>query len=150
VQALLEDLFGVSWGLGTIANLEQATTQAVAEAVAAARAYVQTQPAADADETGWREGPHRAWLWTAVTTGVPVFVVRLSRSAKVAQELLGEQFWGWLVTDRWSAYTWYPTWRRQLCWAHLRRDIEAMIQRGGRDLPADPQAASGAVDVRAS
>lgn len=132
VQALLEDLFGVSLGLGTIANLEQATTQAVAEAVAEARAYVQTQPAAYADETGWREGPQRAWLWTAVTTGVTVFVVRLSRSAKVAQELLGEQFWGWLVTDRWSAYTWYPTWRRQLCWAHLLRDIEAMIQRGGR------------------
>jgi transposase len=103
VQALVEDLFGVSLGLGTIANLEQATTQAVAEAVAEAVAYVQTQPAADADETGWREGPHRAWLWTAVTTGVTVFVVRLSRRAKVAQELLGEQFWGWLVTDRWSA-----------------------------------------------
>ena len=27
---------------------------------------------------------------------------------------------------------WYPTWRRQVCWAHLLRDIEAMIQRGGR------------------
>jgi transposase len=37
-----------------------------------------------------------------------------------------------LVTDRWSAYTWYPTWRRQLCWAHLVRDIEAMIERGGQ------------------
>jgi transposase len=37
-----------------------------------------------------------------------------------------------LVTDRWNAYSWYPTWRRQLCWAHLLRDIEAMITRGGR------------------
>jgi transposase len=40
-------------------------------------------------------------------------------------------FWGSLVTDRWSADTWYPTWRRQVCWAHLLRDIEAMIERGG-------------------
>jgi hypothetical protein len=62
----------------------------------------------------------------------PQAVVRLSRSAKVAQALLGEQFWGWLVTDRWSAYTWYPSWRRQLCWAHLLRDIETMVARGGR------------------
>jgi len=31
----------------------------------------------------------------------------------------------------WSAYIWYPSWRRQLCWAHLLRDIEAMIDRGG-------------------
>jgi len=70
-------------------------------------------------------------LWTAVTAGVTVFVVRRSRSGQVAQELLGERFWGWLVTGRWRAYTWYPTWRRQLYWAHLLRDIAAMIERGG-------------------
>jgi transposase len=63
---------------------------------------------------------------------VTTFVVWLSRRGKVAQELLGERFWSWLVTDRWSAYAWYPSWRRQLYWAHLLRDIEAMIERGGR------------------
>jgi transposase len=130
-QRALEDLFGVQMGLGTIANLEQATVQAVTEPVAEARAYVQRQSAAYLDETGWREGQQRAWLWTAVTAYVTVFVIRVSRGGKVAQELLGERFWGWLVTDRWSAYTWYPTWRRQVCWAHLLRDIEAMIERGG-------------------
>jgi transposase len=131
-QTLLEDLFGVSLGLGTVANLEQAMVQALVEPVAEARAYVQAQPAAYLDETGWREGRQRAWLWTAVTACVTVFVIRVSRGGKVARELVGERFWGWLVTDRWSAYTWYPTWRRQVCWAHLLRDIEAMIERGGR------------------
>jgi transposase len=72
--------------LGTLANLEQATVQAVAEPVADARAYVQGQPTAYLDETGWRGGRQRAWLWTAVTAGVTVFVVRLSGSRKVAQE----------------------------------------------------------------
>ena len=70
-------------------------------------------------------------MWVAVTAGVTVFVVRLSRGAKVAQELLGERFCGILVTDRWRAYTWYPTRWRQVCWAHLLRDFEAMIARGG-------------------
>ena len=131
-QSVLEDLFGLPMSLGTLANLEQATVQALAEPVAEARAYVQRQPTAYLDETGWREGRQRAWLWTAVTAYVTVFVVRLSRSSKVAQELLGERFWGYLVTDRWSAYSWYPSWRRQLCWAHLLRDIEAMCERDGR------------------
>lgn len=45
-QALLDDLFGVEVGLGTLVNLAQATTQAVAEPVAEARAYVHSQPAA--------------------------------------------------------------------------------------------------------
>jgi transposase len=35
------------------------------------------------------------------------------------------------VTDRWSAYTWSPSWRRQLCWAHLLRDIDALSGCGG-------------------
>jgi transposase len=130
-QSVMEDLLGLPMSLGSIANLEQATAEALAQPVAEARAYVQTQHAAYVAETGWREGRARAWLWTAVTAWVTVFVVRLSRGAKVAQELLGERFWGYLVTDRWSAYTWYPTWRRQVCWAHLLRDIEAMIERGG-------------------
>jgi transposase len=131
-QSVLEDLFGLPMSLGTLANLEQATVHALAEPVAEARAYVQGQPTAYLDETGWHEGRQRAWLWTAVTACVTVFIVRLSRSSKVAQELLGERFWGYLVTDRWSAYSWYPSWRRQLCWAHLRRDIEAMCARDRR------------------
>ena len=100
--------------------------------MADAQAYVRAQPVAHLDETGWREGRGRAWLWVAVTTWVTVFLVRLSRGAQVAEELLGERFCGILVTDRWSADTGYPTRWRQLCWAHLRRDFEAMIERGGQ------------------
>ena len=59
-----------------------------------------------------------------------MFVVRLSRGGQVARELLGERFSGILVTDRYSAYNWYPVRWRQLCWAHLLRDFEAMRDRG--------------------
>jgi len=131
-QGLMSDLFGVELSGGTIANLEQATTQALAEPVEEARAWVEQQPVAQLDETGWREANQRAWLWVAVTTWVTVCVVRLSRGAKVARELLGECFRGILGSDRWSAYTWYNPLRRQICWAHLLRDFEAMIERGGR------------------
>jgi transposase len=131
-QNVLKDLFGVQLSVGTVANLEQTTGQLLAEPVAEARAYVQGQPTAYLDETGWRERTQRAWLGTAVTAWVTVFVVRQSRRGQVARELLGEHFWGYVVTDRWSAYTWYPSWRRQLCWAPRLRDIEAMIARGGR------------------
>lgn len=92
-QRVLEDLCGVALSLGTVAHLEQATVQAVAAPVAEARGDVQAQPVAHLDETGGRAGHARAWLWTAVTAWVTVFVVRTSRSAKVAQARLGEGFW---------------------------------------------------------
>jgi transposase len=45
---------------------------------------------------------------------------------------LGARCRGDFVTDRWSAYTWDLSWWRQLCRAHLLRDLAAMIARGGR------------------
>jgi transposase len=130
-QQAMEEVFGVPMSVGTISSLEQITTEAVAAPVEEARTYVQAQEVAHLDETSWRQGDKRAWLWVAVTSWVTVFVVRLSRGGQVARELLGERFGGILVTDRYSAYNWYPVRWRQLCWAHLLRDFEAMRDRGG-------------------
>ena len=130
-QQAMAEVFGVPMSVGTISPLEQATTEAVAVPVEEVRTYVQAQEVAHLDETSWRQGDKRAWLWVAVTSWVTVFVVRMSRGGQVAHELLGERFGGILVTDRYSAYNWYPVRWRQLCWAHLLRDFEAMRDRGG-------------------
>jgi transposase len=130
-QQAMEEVFGVPMSVGTISHLEQATTEAVAAPVEEARTYVHAQDVAHLDETSWRQGDKPAWLWVAVTSWVTVFVVRLSRGGEVARELLGQRFGGILVTDRYSAYNWYPVRWRQLCWAHLLRDFEAMRDRGG-------------------
>ena len=90
------------------------------------------QRVAHRDETRWRQGSQQAWLWVAVTSVVTVFVVRLARGAAVARALLGEACSGILVTDRSSAYNWYPVRWRQVGWAHRLRDFEAMRRRGGR------------------
>jgi transposase len=131
-QQMMDEVFGVPMSVGTIGPLEQATTAAVAAPVEEARRYVHEQAVAHLDETSWRQGGKRAWLWVAVTCWVTVFVVRMSRGGHVARELLGETFAGILVTDRYSADNWYPVRWRQLCWAHVLRDFEAMRGRGGR------------------
>jgi transposase len=131
-QQMMDEVFGVPMSVGTIGPLEQATTAAVAVPVEEARRYVHEQEVAHLDETRWRQGGKRAWLWVAVASWVTVFVVRMSRGGHVARELLGEPFAGILVSDRYSAYNWYPVRWRQLCWAHLLRDFEAMRGRGGR------------------
>jgi len=118
-QQVMVEVFGVPMSVGTISPLERATTEAVAAPVEEARTYVHAQEVAHLDETSWRQEDKRAWLWVAVTSWVTVFVVRMSRGGQVARELLGEHFSGILVTDRYSAYNWYPVRWRQVCWAHL-------------------------------
>jgi transposase len=103
---VMEDLFRVSMSVSTISQSEKITTEVLAGPMEEARAYVPEQPAAHLDETSWREGDKRAWLWVAVTSLVTVFVVRLSRGGQVVRELLGESFCGILISDRYSAYNW--------------------------------------------
>jgi transposase len=124
---LVHDLCGVELALGSVTACEAAASQALATPVAAAQAFVQQQPAAHVDETGWREGRRRAWLWVAATATVTVFLIHARRGVVAAQALLGP-FAGILTSDRWTAYTRWPLRNRQLCWAHLRRHFAAFAE----------------------
>ena len=129
---VMTDFFQVEVSLGSISRLEQRISQAINEPVNEAHEYVQAQAVVHPDETSWREANHKAWLWVAATTLVTVFLIRCSRGGQVAREILGETFTGIVVSDRWSAYNWHLTLLRQLCWAHLRRDFQAFVERGGQ------------------
>jgi len=128
----MREVFGVPLSVGTISPLEATMTAAVTTPVEEARTYVHEQAVAHLDETSWRQGGQRAWLWGAVTSWVPVFVIRLSRGGSVARDLLGETFAGILVTDRSSADNWSPVRWRQRGGAHCLRELAAIRDRGGR------------------
>jgi transposase len=97
------------------------------------------------DETGWKEKGKRHWLWVAVTGAVTVFLVSGSRGRKALMELIGEAFAGILHSDRWGAYNMVDRFRRQLCWAHLKRDFQALSERKTR---AGPVGAWGLREIK--
>jgi transposase len=127
VARLCGDLFGVPISPAAVCDLQHKTAAALEPVVRVAHAHVAGKPA-NVDETGWREGCKRGWLWVAVTAGVTVFLIRLSRARKVLGELI-EGRPGVLTTDRYPVYDHLPVGQRQVCWAHLRRDFQAMIDR---------------------
>ncbi len=130
IVGLLADWFGAEIALGSIIACERKISEALAEPVAQAHRFVQRQASANADETGWREARRKAWLWVVTTAFVTVFVIHRLRSKVAAKALLGD-FAGTLGTDRWSAYDDYQG-RRQICWAHLARDFQALSEYRGK------------------
>jgi transposase len=44
---------------------------------------------------------------------------------------LGKHYSGIVGSDRYSAYNWIDPLHRQVCWAHLKRDFQAWVERGG-------------------
>jgi transposase len=131
VVELCQDAFGTPISLGAVCALEQDVAVALVAPVEEARAAVRRQAVVYMDETGWREDKKLAWLWVVVTSVAIVFQVARGRGKAVVKEILGENFPGRLVTDRWRAYNWFDVRRRQLCWAHLLRDFQGMVEREG-------------------
>ncbi len=130
VAAVCADLLGAELAIGSVDALCQATAAALAGPVAELEAAVREAATAHADETSWAQAGQRQWLWVVTTALITVFTIAASRGRGVIQGLLGEDFGGRLVSDRWSAYTWLPLERRQVCWAHLRRDFLALLNYG--------------------
>ena len=128
---LLEDACGVSLSLGTLAALEADTAAALLapyEAVARAVARAETL---NADETGWKEAGKRSWLWLAATPSLALFRLHDRRNRAAFEELLPLSATSIVTSDRFGAYTRLPLSRRQLCWAHLARDFQALAESTG-------------------
>jgi len=138
-KALLQYLLGVDMSRGEIATIRQRMSAALAEPMAQSLEAARQQPVAYVYETGAPTGNadgnnptgKRGWQWVMVTAGVTMFIQSLSLSTAAAIELLGSTFGGIVEIDRFSAYNHLPTQQRQLCWAHLIRDLNASAERPG-------------------
>ena len=129
VQEIAETVFGVPISLGTVAKLEQEMSTALEEPHAQALATVRAAAVKNVDETGWAKGGKLCWLWMAATLTVVVFQIHSTRGKKGLKALLGEII-GILGSDRWGAYNQVPLSKRQICWAHLKRDFQKLIDLG--------------------
>ena len=131
VAQLCSDLLGLTISLGMIAKLERITADVLEQPVAELTERVKSSESVNIDETGWRENGRKAWLWVAVTSLGVVFRIVRSRAGAVAKDLIGEEPKPIVISDRFPGYEWIGLKSRQICWAHLRRDMQSMIDRDG-------------------
>ena len=131
IEEFAETVLRVPIALGTISNLEQEMSAALAPAHAEAQQAVQQAAAKNVDETGWKKAGAKHWLWGAATALVACFVIAPTRGAAGLAALLGKKIKGVVSSDRWSVYGQLKLGLRQLCWAHLKRDFQKLVDRGG-------------------
>jgi transposase len=131
VEEIADTVFGAAIALGTVANLEQEVSAALEPAHQEALEAVRQADVKFADETSWKLWGKLCWLWAAATANIAVFVIHAKRSARGLAAILGEEIDGILHSDRWNVYLQVPEERRQLCWAHLKRDFQKIVDCGG-------------------
>ena len=124
-------LYGLPLSTGSVAAIQRQVSAALGAPVEQARHFVCRQKAQYVDETGWRETGQQKWLWVNATADVTAFHVLDGRSADDARQVINQSAKGVVATDRYWSYNWLPHRLRQVCWAHLQRDFQAMVERGG-------------------
>jgi transposase len=127
----LADLFGVPLAPGSVPALCREVNATLEEPYEQVVAQVEGADHANGDETGWKQAGARRWLWVAVTARGTLFLVAKNRSAAVLVTLVGEAFDGVVRSDRYQAYLSIPIERRQVCWAHLKRNLAGFAERSG-------------------
>lgn len=139
VEEVVETVLQVPIALGTVSNLEREMSAALQPAHAEAQAAVQQAPIKNLDETGWKKHRDKRWLWAASTTSVVCFLIHAKRNLAALRALLGGKLKGIFCTDRWNVYNRIPVNRRQICWAHLKRDFQKLVDLGGDAKPIGEQ-----------
>jgi transposase len=129
----MNDLFGVPMSTGRVVTSCDRVSAALEPVYAEVKQSLPQQPVANGDETGWKQENQRHWLWTVVTPIATLFHINRSRGGQVWRTILGESYAGILGSDRLSAYNRHPITQRQLCWAHLKRNLRAIAERGGAE-----------------
>lgn len=95
------------------------------------------------DETGWKVGGRREWLWTFVSPDATLYTIEPSRGFDVIKAILGSDYAGLLGRDGWAPYDLLKDAIHGLCNGHLIRRaslLETINVGGGVCFPRDLKA----------
>ncbi len=125
---LLGDLLGVDISLGALSETEEMVSEAVAEPVEEARAYVSEQGIKHVDATGYQQADQKRTLWTIAVPLVTFFGITTNGSTTALRALF-HTIKGIFISDRGSQFGFWAMKDRQICWAHLIRKFVSFAER---------------------
>jgi transposase len=131
VRDVVVEMLGVPISLGAVDAAIMRMSAALADPWAALAAAVREAEVAHADETGWRVAGAGHWLWLGASALVACYRIDPSRGQAAAKELLGEDFGGIVVTDRYAGYHFLDVLQQQLCWCHAIRQLVELSEAKG-------------------
>jgi len=126
-QGYLAAAYKLHLGLGEISEILHRVARCGKAEYEELLEAVRGSPAVNADETGWREDGKNGYVWSFSTPEVRYFVRDASRSHKIPERVLGEEYGGVVVSDFYSAYG-LLLGRHQRCWVHMIRDLDELAE----------------------
>ncbi len=130
VQEFLQEWLGIELGIGTLQRCIEESARAAAPVEEQLVAEVLNSELLHVDETPHKEHGQLRWLWVFVSTTTVLFYVGY-RTKEIIENLLGETYCGWLMSDGYAVYRAMA--KRLRCWAHLLRKAKGLEESLNRE-----------------
>jgi transposase len=130
IAEFLKDWLGLELSEGTIDRCVHEFGCASEPVVEELLKEVQAAEVVHLDETPWWQNGVLLWMWVAVTSNAVVYHIGSRRKEELVK-LIGEAFFGWIVSDGYVAYRDHQ--RRQRCLAHLIRKALGLAEGADED-----------------
>lgn len=130
-RQLVVEIFKAQASKGGIDNVIMRASAILADPWQELQDAIRQAEVVHADETSWRVGSAKAWLWVAACSLYACYRIDPSRSQRAAKDLLGEDFGGFLISDRYAGYHFLDVLQQQLCLAHVTRQLVEVSERAG-------------------
>ena len=108
-----------------LARRAKPTRDALVEALRAS-------PVVYADETGWKQGGRRVWLWVFTNLRETVYEILPGRGFEQAASVLGKNYAGTLGVDGWAPYRCFKEATLQTCYNHLLHRCHELLETATR------------------
>ena len=131
VADVVREVFGIPISTGAVDKTIMRMSRVLADPWAELRESVRAAEVVHADETSWRLRGAQQWLWLGASALVACYRIDPSRSQAAAKELIGEDFGGFVISDRYAGYHFLDVLQQQLCWAHVIRQLTEISERDG-------------------
>lgn len=128
---LLGESYGITLSAGAVDAMIRRVSRVLHDPWRELHDAIGLAEAVHADETTWLCRHDPCWLWTATTAALACYRIDPRRTQEAAKRLLGEDFGGFVTSDRYVGYHWLDVLQQQLCWAHAMRQLTDLSERSG-------------------
>lgn len=123
IRKIFKDMFDLPFDQTSVPGFENQLTRYAEPIYNEMKSAVAFMKLLYIDETGWKEGKLRLWLWCYCNKIVVFYHIDKSRGSNVITSILGTKFNGMFISDFLSAYNAIET-TKQKCIPHVLRMIE--------------------------
>jgi len=131
IVELIGEGYGIELSTGAVDGMLRRVNRVLHDPWRELHEAIKLAEAVHADETTWLCKADPCWLWTATTAALVCYRIDPRRTQEAAKRLLGENFGGFVTSDRYVGYHWLDVLQQQLCWAHAVRQLTELSERPG-------------------